>query len=279
VVTNPDRPAGRKLEPRPSPVKTAAIEAGIEVMQPEKARDPEFIAEIERLAPDFATVVAYGKILPAALLDIPRLGFVNVHFSILPSYRGAAPVQRAVMNGDAETGVSIMLLTEGMDEGPVLAVERTSIATDESAGEVGARLASMGSQLLIETLPAYTQGDLESVEQDGSAATYAPKIDPDESRIDWSLPAEKIRDVVRGLDPEPGAWTELADRRIKIIRAEPVSRTRLGPGELAWSGGALMVGTGTDPVELLEVQPAGKRRMSGAEMARGSRPAPGERFG
>ncbi len=277
-MTNPDRPAGRKLEPKPSPVKVAALEAGIEVIQPDRARDPEFVDKIRGLAPDVAPVVAYGKIFPASLLEIPRLGFVNVHFSVLPSYRGAAPVQRAIMDGATETGVSIIILTEGMDEGPVLALERTPVAPDESAAEVGERLAGLGARLLVDSLVRYASGELEPVEQDHSAATYAAKIESEETRIDWSQPAEKVRDLARALDPQPGAWTTLRDRRVKVYRAEPAAGPAHSPGEIAWAEGRLLVGTGTEPVDITQVQPAGKRRMSGDEMARGLRPAPGERF-
>jgi methionyl-tRNA formyltransferase len=278
VVTNPDRPAGRKLEPKPPPVKVAALDAGLDVIQPEKARDPEFIQHIRDLAPDVAPVVAYGKILPASLLEIPPLGFVNVHFSLLPAYRGAAPVQRALMDGVDETGVSIILLTEGMDEGPILAVEKTKVAPDESAGEVGERLAEVGAGLLVDSLKKYAAGSLRPVEQDHAAATYASKIDSEQARIDWSQPAEKVRDLARALDPEPGAWTTLRGRRIKIFRARPSTDPARAAGEIAWSDGRLSAGTGTRPVDLTQVQPAGKRRMSGDEMARGLRPAPGERF-
>jgi methionyl-tRNA formyltransferase len=278
VVTNPDRPAGRKLEPKPPPVKVASLDAGLDVIQPEKARDPEFIDRIRDLTPDVAPVVAYGKILPASLLEIPSLGFVNVHFSLLPAYRGAAPVQRALMDGVKETGVSIIVLTEGMDEGPILAVEKTKVAPDESAGEVGERLAGLGAGLLVDSLQRYAAGELIPVEQDHARATYAPKIDSEQARIDWSQPAQKVRDLTRALDPGPGAWTTLRGRRIKVFRAHPSTDPERSPGEIVWSEGRLSAGTGTHPVDLTQIQPAGKRRMSGDEMARGLRPAPGERF-
>jgi methionyl-tRNA formyltransferase len=259
-------------------VKDAALEAGIDVIQPDKARDPEFLERLRALRPDVAPVVAYGKILPASLLEVPRLGFVNVHFSLLPAYRGAAPVQRALMDGVRKTGVSIIVLTEGMDEGPILSVAKTEVAPDESAGEVGERLAQVGAPLLVDSILRYDAGELEPLEQDHAAATYAPKIDPEETRIDWGRPAEKVRDLARALDPQPGAWTTLRDRRIKLSRAGPRPGPTLAPGELAWEDGRLLAGTGTDPVDLQQVQPAGKRRMTGDEMARGLRPAPGERF-
>jgi methionyl-tRNA formyltransferase len=182
------------------------------------------------------------------------------------------------MDGVEETGVSIMVLTEGMDEGPVLAVARTPLGENESAGDVGDRLAELGARLLVDTLGRYAAGDLKPVEQDHSAATYAPKIAPSEARIDWSLPAERIRDLARALDPHPGAWTELRGKRLKVFRAVPVRGEELEPGELQSSDGRLLGGTGSDAVDLVQVQPAGKRRMSGDELARGLRPAAGERF-
>ena len=276
VVTNPDRPAGRGMELRPSPVKQVALEAGLDIRQPEKARDPELADWLRTKEVDAATVVAYGKILPADLLAIPDKGFVNVHFSLLPAYRGAAPVQRAVMDGAEETGVAIMVLTEGMDEGPVLASEPIAIA-GETSGEVGARLASIGAPLLVDSLRGYLQGTIEPVEQDHSRATYASKITTEEARIDWSRPAPDIDNLVRGLNPVPGAWTLLRDERVKVhavgVRPEPEP---LEPGVISVSDDAVIVGTGRGTVELLDVQVAGRKRMSGIEAARGLRLSPGE---
>jgi methionyl-tRNA formyltransferase len=271
VVTNPDRPAGRGMKLTPPPVKVAAAEHGIEVFQPSSARSPETVAWLEERAPDVCVVVAYGKILPRVLLDVPPLGFVNVHFSILPAYRGAAPVQRALMDGVSETGVSIMVLTEGMDEGPVLAVERTPVGERESAGEVGARLAALGGPLLVGALSAYSAGDLKPREQDHERATYAPKISAEEAHIDWHRGTKPICDLVRALNPAPGAWSNLRDRRIKVLRAEPYDLV-LPPGRLQRIGEDLAVGAGDGAVRLLEVQPHGKRAMSGADLARGLRP-------
>lgn len=278
VVTNPDRPAGRGMELRPSPVKVRALEAGLEVLQPEKARDPGFHERLAELAPDVATVVAYGKILPGSLLEVPRLGFVNVHFSLLPLYRGAAPVQRAIMEGRSESGVSIMVLTEGMDEGPVLAVRSEPISSDDTAGSVGDRLATIGANLLVEALRGYEAGTIAPQAQDDEAATYAPKITTDEARIDWQLPAARIHDLARGLNPVPGAWSELDGRRLKVWRIEAAEMPDLEPGVLETSGG-LLVGTGEGTARLIDVQLQGKKRMSGEELARGLRLAPGTRLG
>lgn len=278
VVTNPDRPAGRGMKLRPSPIKERALEAGLEVLQPAKARDPELLERVEEIDPDVAVVVAYGSILPKALLEVPSEGFVNVHFSLLPLYRGAAPVQRALMDGRAETGVSIMVLTEGMDEGPVLARASIPVGEDETAGSVGERLAVVGAELLVETLPGYVEGLVEPESQDDARATYAPKITTSDAAIDWSVPVKQIRDHVRALNPMPGAWTTLAGERLKVWRAAPVQRTGLGPGELDTSAG-LVAGGADGAVELTDVQLRGKRRMTGAELARGLRLGPGERLG
>jgi methionyl-tRNA formyltransferase len=270
VVTNPDRPAGRGMEMHASPVKEAAVAAGLPILQPEKARDPEFQARLKELDPDVAAVVAYGKILPVDLLSIPRLGFVNVHFSLLPKYRGAAPVQRAIIEGETETGVSIMVLTEGMDEGPVLASVTTPIEATDTAGTVGERLAVIGGPLLVDSLHGFASGSIEPVEQDDSAATYAPKITSDDARIDWTWPAERIGRFVRGLNPVPVAWSTLDGKRLKVTQVREVDTDRLEPGEIL-DGKDLVVGTGTSPLELVEVQPAGKKRMSGSDLLRGLR--------
>jgi methionyl-tRNA formyltransferase len=277
VVTNPDRPAGRGMDVRPSPAKAAALDATVRVLQPEKARDPGFHETLSELAPDCCVVVAYGKILPGSLLAVPRLGFVNVHFSLLPAYRGAAPVQRALMDGVEETGVSIMMLTEGMDAGPVLATESLAVHSDDTAGDVGEKLAETGARLLVETLREYSSGTLQPVEQDHSRATYAPKITTNEARIDWNSPAARIRDLVRALNPAPGAWTTIGDKRLKVFRVAAADAPGLGPGELM-ANDELLVGTGAGALALDDVQPAGKRRMSGAEFARGLREPSGARL-
>lgn len=276
VVTNPDKPAGRGMELKAPPVKEAALGAGLEVLQPRRAREPELEGRLRELAPDVAVVVAYGSILPGSLLEVPPLGFVNLHFSLLPAYRGAAPVQRAIMEGATVSGVSIMVLTEGMDEGPVLATREVPVEPDDTAGTLGERMAALGGPLLVDTIQAYAAGDLQPREQDHERATYAPKITPDEARIDWTQPAERVVDLVRGLNPAPGAWTEWAGKRLKVWGARPVDET-LEPGLLK-EAGALLVGTGTTAVELADVQLAGKRRMPGAELARGMRLGPREQL-
>jgi methionyl-tRNA formyltransferase len=266
---------------RPSPVKVRAEAAGIEILQPERARSPELLGRVLEIAPDVAVVVAYGSILPKDLLDAVPHGFVNVHFSLLPEYRGAAPVQRAVMDGKAETGVSIMVLTEGMDEGPVLAASRTEVEEAETAGELGERLAAIGGPLMVETLTSYTSGDQEPVPQDDDLATYAPKITSDEARVDWGRPAWEIRNLVRGLNPAPGAWTTFRGERVKLHVVSFVNdATDLNseiPGTIL-GGDELVVRAGDGMLRLDEVQPAGKKRMDGSEMKRGMRPAAVETF-
>ncbi|MDQ3941252.1 MAG: methionyl-tRNA formyltransferase [Actinomycetota bacterium] len=279
VVTNPDRPAGRGMELRPSPVKRAALAANLDVRQPERARDPALAEWLARTGADAATVVAYGKILPGDLLAVPERGFVNVHFSLLPRYRGAAPIQRAVMDGATMTGVAIMVLTEGMDEGPVLISEPVAIDDDETAGEVGERLARIGGSLLVDALRSYIEGTLEPVPQDDSQATYAPKITNDEARIVWSSEARSIKNLVRGLNPAPGAWTELQGRVVKVHRVRVAAEADpLPPGSLRAGPRRLVVGTADTALELVEVQPAGKPRMGGADFARGLRLPPDARF-
>ncbi|MGH2775569.1 MAG: methionyl-tRNA formyltransferase [Actinomycetota bacterium] len=278
VVTNPDRPAGRGMEMRASPVKERALRAGLEVLQPKRARAPELHESLDALALDVATVVAYGKILPPSLLAIPRLGFVNLHFSLLPEYRGAAPVQRSVMDGRPTSGVSIMVLTEGMDAGPILSVTEESVGADDTAGSLGHRLAEIGSSVLVHALTGYGAGELEPVEQDHDRATYAPKITTEEAAIDWRRPSAAIRNQVRGLNPAPGAWTTLRGKRLKVWTAERSAEEGLAPGELGATNGAPVAGTGDGALELTRVQLQGRRPTSGMDAARGLRLARGERF-
>lgn len=270
VITNPDRPAGRGYKLQPPPVKERAASLGLPTFQPASARGDELERWLREQAPDVAVVVAYGKILPGSLLDIPPLGFVNVHFSLLPAYRGAAPVQRAVLDGAPATGVSIMRLTEGMDEGPVLATEKIALDPARTAGEIGEELADRGARLLVRTLDAYAAGDIAPLEQDHARASYAPKITNEEAKIDWAMPATAIRRHVHGLSPWPGAWSSLEDKRFKIYRVAPVEGDNArSPGHLTVVGGDLVVGTAEGGLVIEEGQMAGKRRMTGREIARG----------
>ncbi len=216
VVTQPDRPARRGLKLTPPPVKVAAGQLGLPVYQPEKIRDPEAIERLRSLAPDFLVVVAYGQIIPRSVLEIPRLGAINVHASVLPRWRGAAPVARAILAGDTETGVTIMKMDEQLDHGPVLAVRATPIGEDEDAGSLTGRLAEMGAELLVETLRNFE--DLRAVGQDHTQATVAPKLSREEGELDWSMGAADIDRRVRGLQPWPGATLPTSRGRVKVLK-------------------------------------------------------------
>lgn len=278
VVTNPDRPSGRGMKLTPSPVKEAATRLGLETIQVEKARDPALLERVQAIAPDVAVVVAYGSILPGALLEVPPKGFVNLHFSLLPLYRGAAPVQRAIMEGQKESGASLMVLTEGMDEGPVLAMVEVPIDPDDTTPSYGSKLAGIGAELMVDVLPSYVRGDIQPTPQDDSLATYAPKLTTEDARIDWTAPCAAIRDLVRALDPDPGAWATLHGGRLKVFRVAQVGRGDLSPGSVDTEGG-LFVGAADGAVELVEVQPASKKRMPGRDFARGLRLDGDERMG
>ena len=275
-MTNPDRPAGRNLDLQAPPVKRAAVRLGLEVLQPKTARDEQLHQRLGTLAPDVCVVVAYGRILPGSLLGIPARGFVNLHFSLLPAYRGAAPVQRALIDGSPETGVTVIVLTEGMDEGPILAARRVAIDPEETAGELGERLAALGAPLLVEAVRSYVAGRLDPVPQDDSLATYAPKIDASETRIGWARDAAAITNLVRGLSPAPGAWTIFRGARLRVLRATPEQGA--GPPGALIDPLTPLVAAGKGAVRLVEVQPAGRRAMSGADYARGLRAVAGDRF-
>ena len=216
VVTQPDRPAGRGMNLAPPPVKVAAEQMGLPVFQPAKIRDAESVERLRSLAPDFLIVVAYGQIIPRAVLDIPKLGAINVHASLLPRWRGAAPVARAILAGDMETGVSIMKMDEQLDHGPVLAVRATPIEDGEDAAQLTRRLAGIGAQLLVETLASFD--DTRAVEQDHARATAAPKLTKEEGELDWSMDAREIDRRVRALQPWPGATLPTAKGRVKVLR-------------------------------------------------------------
>jgi methionyl-tRNA formyltransferase len=267
------------MSERPSPVKAAAQDAGVKVLQPQSIKDRSFRGVLAALRPEICIVVAYGKILPRSLLEVPILGFVNVHFSLLPAYRGAAPVQRALMDGAAETGVSIMIVTEGMDEGPVLASRKVIVSPTDTSAALGDRLAAQGGDLLVPTVLDYASGALTPRPQDEGTATYAPKIAEEETRIDWRRSPAAIHNLVRALEPAPGAWTSLRGKRIKIRATAPANGgSGLAPGELL-AKDTLLVGTGGGPLAISIAQFEGRRAMSGADLARGLRLEPGEALG
>jgi methionyl-tRNA formyltransferase len=287
VVTNPPRPAGRGSRLTPTAVADAARSEGLPLLEVPGVKTGEGFAALEASAPDALVVVAYGEILTPEVLDIPRLGSVNVHFSLLPRWRGAAPVQRGILEGDETTGVTVMLMDVGMDTGPILATVETPIGPGEDAGTLGARLAELGASLLVETLRALDAGTIEPRSQDHAAATYAPKPKPEERVIDWTRSADEIVRKVRAFAPDPGAMTTFRQMSLKVLRAvahrvggrmlvgdDPPGRISIGPHD-----GVLVAAGPWSMVELLEVAPAGRKRMSGADWARGARIQPGERLG
>jgi methionyl-tRNA formyltransferase len=273
VLTRAPRPAGRGREPAPTAVAEAARSLGLPVLEVDTVRKGEGLRTIEAAHPDVLVVVAYGEILSPEVLAIPRLMPVNVHFSLLPALRGAAPVQRAILGGLRETGVTTMRMDEGMDTGPVLLQRSTTIGDEEDAGELGARLASLGGGLLVETLGLLASGRVEERPQDEAAATLAPKLRADDERLDWSRPAEEVVRRVRALAPSPGATTTLGGARLKVYRASAGGPAWQGatPGEVRLAAGEPAVATGHGAVLLREVQAEGRRRMPAADWARGAR--------
>lgn len=260
VYTQPDRPAGRGKKLTASPVKHCAIEHGIPVYQPATLRDAAAVEELRALQPDLLVVAAYGLILPQSVLDIPTHGCLNVHASILPRWRGAAPIQAAILSGDRETGISLMRMTAGLDCGPVFHIAALDIGPDETAGELHDRLAVLGASVLVERLDDIVAGRLDAVEQDDTLATYAPKIDKGDAEIDWRLPADEIARRVRAYNPFPGAFTHDRETRIKVWRAAPTEGTGK-PGEvLRFDADAVVVACGEGALQLLELQLPGKRR-------------------
>ncbi|OAR27387.1 methionyl-tRNA formyltransferase [Streptomyces sp. ERV7] len=280
VVTRPDAPAGRGRRLVASPVAQRAEEAGIEVLKPVKPRDEDFLARLREIAPDCCPVVAYGALLPQVALDIPAHGWVNLHFSLLPAWRGAAPVQHALMAGDEITGASTFQIERGLDSGPLYGTVTEVVRATDTSGDLLTRLAFAGSGLLAATMDGIEDGSLKAVPQPADGITLAPKITVEDAQIDWSAPALRVDRVVRGCTPAPGAWTVFRGERLKLVQAVPVAdRTDLAPGELSAGKNNVYVGTGSHAVELLWVQPQGKKPMKGADWARGVRIAPDEHVG
>ncbi|QMU76091.1 methionyl-tRNA formyltransferase [Streptacidiphilus sp. PB12-B1b] len=280
VVTRPDAPAGRGRRLVASPVAQRAEEAGIEVLKPGRPREPEFLARLAEIAPDCCPVVAYGALLPRAALDVPRLGWVNLHFSLLPAWRGAAPVQHAVLAGDEVTGASTFLIEEGLDSGPVYGTVTEQVRFDDTSGDLLERLSRSGARLLVATMDGIEDGGLEARPQPADGVSLAPKIAVEDARVDWNAPALRVDRVVRGCTPAPGAWTLFRGERLKLgpVRLA-VGRSELAPGEVAVARNTVRVGTGSHEVELGDVQPQGKKMMAAGDWARGSRLEPGERLG
>ncbi|MEU3545632.1 methionyl-tRNA formyltransferase [Streptomyces longwoodensis] len=280
VVTRPDAPAGRGRRLVASPVAQRAEEAGIEVLRPGRPRDPEFLERLRQIAPDCCPVVAYGALLPKVALDIPVHGWVNLHFSLLPAWRGAAPVQHALMAGDEITGASTFLIEEGLDSGPVYGTLTEEVRPTDTSGDLLTRLAFAGAGLLAATMDGIEDGTLRAVPQPGDGVTLAPKITVEDARVDWAAPALRVDRVVRGCTPAPGAWTTFRGERLKLIQARPVpERADLAPGQLAVGKNDVFVGTSSYAVELLWVQAQGKKPMRAADWARGVRITEDERLG
>lgn len=286
VVTQPDRPAGRGRNRRPPPVKQAALEEDIPVFQPERAHEAPFLAQVAGLAADISVVVAYGQILRREVLDAPREGSVNLHASILPELRGAAPINWAIARGYEETGVTVMRMVERMDAGPILHQVVEPIGPHETAADLTLRLSEIGAEALVEALALYEAGAIEERPQDEARATYAPRIDAATARVEWSRPAREVDCHIRAMDAVPGAWTMHAGERLKLFRPLPVRDVLHGahPGtvmdldpEDASEG--MLVACGQGAVWVREVQPAGRRRMTTADWLRGRSVSGGERFG
>lgn len=279
VVTRPDAPSGRGRRLTPSPVAARAEELRVPVLKPDHPRDPEFLAELRALAPDCCPVVAYGALLPPAALEIPAHGWVNLHFSVLPAWRGAAPVQRSIWAGDDLTGATTFRIVPELDAGPVLGVMTQVIRPTDTAGSLLATLADGGAQLLVATLDGLEDGSLDARPQPAEGISLAPKVTVDDARIDWTLPAVAIDRQIRGCTPAPGAWTTYDGQRCKVgpVVIEPAGD--LAPGELRVGKSEVHVGTGTAPVRLGGVKPFGKRQMPAADWARGARLGSGARFG
>ena len=285
VVTQPDRPAGRGRELRASPVKRVALDEGIPVLQPDRARGREFLSQLRDLAPELSVVIAYGQILRAEVLQLPVRGSINVHASLLPALRGAAPINWSIMNGDERTGVTVMRMVEKLDAGPILFQVAEPIGPDETAADLRLRLSELAAEALIEALALLELNELNEREQDDSRATYAPKLTREVARVDWTRPAAQVSAQMRGLDSIPGAWTTLNGEELKLYRplieddpagGEPGTVLRVEPGDPAQG---MQVACGTGALWVREVKPAGKRRMTTADWLRGHGLTVGQRFG
>lgn len=281
VVTRPDARAGRGRSLVRSPVRERAEEAGIEVLTPERPRDPEFLDRLRDLAPDACPVVAYGALIPQVALDIPTHGWVNLHFSLLPAWRGAAPVQHALMAGDEVTGASTFLIEAGLDTGPVFGLMTERVRPTDTAGDLLGRLASGGAGLLVATMDGIADGSLVPVPQSAEGVSHAPKLDVADAQVQWDRPASAVDRLVRGCTPAPGAWSVFRGERVKLLPVHPdggYDGPALAPGELAAGKRTVHVGTAAGAVLLSDVRPHGKKQMAAADWARGVRIEAGERF-
>jgi methionyl-tRNA formyltransferase len=279
VLTRPDARSGRGRKVSRSPVAERADAVGVPVLQPRSPREPEFLEQLAELAVDCAPVVAYGALIPQAALDLPAHGWVNLHFSLLPAWRGAAPVQHAIMAGDEVTGASTFRVEAALDTGPVFGTVTEAIGPRDTAGDLLARLAVSGAGLLVATLDGIAAGTLVAEPQPAEGVSLAPKVEPVDAQVNWALPAHVVDRRVRGVTPAPGAWTTWRGDRLRLGPVQPVPDSELGVGEVAVAPDGVVVGTGRGAVRLGEVQPAGKRMFPAVDWARGARPQPGERVG
>jgi len=282
VITQPDRPSGRGQNALPPPVKVAAQRLGLPVFQPERVRRPEAVELLKDLAPEAMVVVGYGQIIPQSVIDIPRLGILNVHASLLPKYRGAAPIQWAVANGESRTGVTIMRIDAGLDTGDILLAEETAILPEEDAVELGFRLAGMGARLLVRALDGLAAGEIVPEKQDHTQASYAPLLKKEDGRIDWRRTAAEIHNRARGLQPWPGAYTSFRGQTLHVWKSRPSAG--IAPAATQPSGRIvrtrpLAVSCGAGSLELIEVQLEGRKRISATDFANGQRLAENELLG
>jgi methionyl-tRNA formyltransferase len=279
VVTRPDAPAGRGRRLVRSPVGAWADDRGIEVLTPARPREPAFLERLRVLAPDCVPVVAYGALVPPAALEIPKHGWVNLHFSLLPAWRGAAPVQHAILRGDEISGASVFRLEEGLDTGPIFGTLAESIAPTDTAGDLLDRLAVAGARLLVQVLDVIEDGTARAMPQPADGVSLAPKITVTDAKVRWEEPAIGVDRRIRACTPAPGAWTSFRGERVKLGPVTVAAAgDRLAPGELRVERSGVLVGTATEPVVLGQVSGAGRRPMPAPDWARGVRPAPGERF-
>jgi methionyl-tRNA formyltransferase len=276
VVTRPDRPTGRhRSTATPSPVKTAALAEELPVLEPERPSAPGFLEAVRSLAPDCGVVIAYGHILPETLLGVPRLGHVNVHASLLPRLRGAAPIERAILEGEAETGITVMQMDAGMDTGPILQQVATPILPDETGGELRTRLSELGALALVEALTLLDEGGLAPRAQDHAHASFAPKLKSDEERLHWTEGAAAVARRIRAFDPRPGAWCACHGQPLKLFGARAVAGSG-APGTVLAAGDTLRIACGEGAVEVSDVQPSGKGRMAARAFVNGRRVAAGD---
>lgn len=271
VLTRPDAAAGRRGKPTPSPVAEVALAEGIPLLRPERPNGPEFVAELAELAPDCCAVVAYGALLRDELLAVPKLGWINLHFSVLPAWRGAAPVQAAIAAGDEVTGATTFLIERALDSGPVYGVVTETVRPTDTTGDLLARLAQSGAGLLESTMDGVADGALTAVPQPVDGVTVAPKVTVEDARVRWDLPAHVVDRRIRSVTPNPGAWTEIGELRVKLGAVRPVEAEPLAPGVFRVLKSAVQVGTGSTPVQLSTVQAPGKKAMNAADWARGAR--------